>query len=165
MYTREELLNAIDRYIDEFGEQPSSADMSAAEGYPSEHTFKNRFGSWNEAVEAAGLDPVLPGEPKLPVSVDGVSINEYDRGPVQEAIVATEITFNDGANLIRLSFPQRMPVAGVSFIAETAMGAVDSTGTFEWLVALTASDRAIDRYLPLSDLPDVVDEPIIEIFE
>jgi len=164
-YTREELLDAIERYIDEFGDRPSAANMDAAEDYPSVSAYINQFGSWNEAVEAAGLVPHSFGEAKLPPPMDGMPIDEYDRGPVGEAIVATEITCSDGGNHIRLTFPQRIPVAGVSVIAKAAIGAVDSTGAFQWLVAVTESEQAIDRYLPLSDLLDVIDEPIFEVFE
>jgi hypothetical protein len=164
----EELVEELREFANYYGEgrtaSPTKREMDDAGPYSS-WLYVDRFGSWNEAVEAAGLDPHSPGEPKLPPSIDGIPIDEYDRGPVGEAIVATEITCSDGGNHIRLTFPQRMPVAGVSVIAKAAIGAVDSTGTFQWLVAVTEPEQAIDRYLPLSDLLDVIDEPIFEVFE
>jgi len=225
-YTREELLDAIERYVKEFGKQPSSDDMSAAEGYPSAYTYWNRFGSWNaalreaglepsfksehaedellnairslakdlgrtpsstdmndaegaphtstyqerfgswsQAVEAAGLDAHTAGYSESLALMEVSSLDEYDRGPTGEAIVATEFAFSDRDGRIHVSLPQRLPIGGVEYIADEAVGAVDSTGGFEWLVIVTASEQAEDHYLRLSDLPDGLDEPVGEVFE
>ena len=164
-HTEDELLNAIRSLAKDLGRTPSSNDMNDAEGTPHTSTYQGRFGSWSQAVEAAGLNPYSPGEPKLPSSMDGTPIDTYERGSVGEAIVATEISFKHEGDHIRLTFPKRMTVTGVYFIAESAIGAVDSTGTFDWLVAITASEQAIDRHVRLSDLLDVLDQSVGEVFK
>ncbi|OZB98018.1 hypothetical protein CJP46_02305 [Paenibacillus sp. XY044] len=54
-YTKEYLLTEIDRFINEFGRQPYAKDMDDAKGYPSSYHFNKEFGSWNNAIKAAGL--------------------------------------------------------------------------------------------------------------
>lgn len=50
------MLREIDRLVEELGEVPSAAQMSAHGDY-SQTTYQRRFGSWNEAIEAAGYEP------------------------------------------------------------------------------------------------------------
>lgn len=51
------LINEIKRFYDEYGVVPKYKDMKVYNGYPSIKEFTNEFGSWNNAVEAAGFKP------------------------------------------------------------------------------------------------------------
>jgi len=54
--TEDELLDELRRVADKLGESPSVAQMATiGQIYPS--VYIKRFGSWNNAVETAGLDP------------------------------------------------------------------------------------------------------------
>lgn len=55
IYTKDFLISEIHRYISEYGKQPYSREIEEAEGYPSSYHFEKLFGSWNHAIEAAGL--------------------------------------------------------------------------------------------------------------
>ncbi len=46
----------LDSLTDELGRPPTNQEMDEAEGYPASATYSNRFGSWNEAKEEAGVD-------------------------------------------------------------------------------------------------------------
>ena len=52
----EKLLSELQRLADDIGQTPSYDDMKEHGRYTAE-TYKNRFGSWSEAVAAAGLEP------------------------------------------------------------------------------------------------------------
>jgi len=52
----EELLDDLQRLHEELGKVPSILDVEA-EGNHGPTTYQNRFGSWSEALEAAGFDP------------------------------------------------------------------------------------------------------------
>ena len=58
-YTDEELLEALKRCSIKLGKTPSEQDVGNKNGYPSDDTFRCRFGSWNRAIELAGLAPNL----------------------------------------------------------------------------------------------------------
>ncbi len=54
-YSREELITYLQKAVKELGRTPSGDEMNKLNGYPSVTAFTNQFGSWNEAIEAAGL--------------------------------------------------------------------------------------------------------------
>ncbi|MDR5673114.1 hypothetical protein RH858_08120 [Halalkaliarchaeum sp. AArc-GB] len=54
--SREELLNELRRLADERGSAPRTTDM-VQDGAFNPGTYRRRFGSWDGALEAAGLDP------------------------------------------------------------------------------------------------------------
>ncbi|WP_259532800.1 hypothetical protein [Halalkaliarchaeum sp. AArc-CO] len=54
--SRTELLAELQRLADETGSPPSTTDLRQ-EGAFNPGTYRRRFGSWNAALEAAGLDP------------------------------------------------------------------------------------------------------------
>ena len=57
-YTDDELLDALRAFAaDEYDRPPTAIEANAREGFPSSQTFVEHFGSWNEAVAAAGLRP------------------------------------------------------------------------------------------------------------
>ena len=56
---REYLISEIQRFHDENGRIPLNRDMLICNGYPSLYLFTKEFGSWNNAVEAAGFKPRL----------------------------------------------------------------------------------------------------------
>ena len=52
---REDLLAELERLADEIGESPTMADMRDRGRY-SDRAYKREFGTWNDALRAAGLD-------------------------------------------------------------------------------------------------------------
>jgi len=60
-YTKSEVIDAIQRLADELGESPTNDEM-AARGDCSPETARRLFGSWNDALRAAGLPPRLRSE-------------------------------------------------------------------------------------------------------
>lgn len=62
--TEEELLDELHRLGDELGHTPTHREMRE-QGNQSPSAYMKRFGSWNEAVEAAGFTPnPMGGHPK-----------------------------------------------------------------------------------------------------
>ena len=52
----EELLEELRRVAEDLGRPPSIPEMNERGGY-SGYTYQDRFGSWKDAIETAGLDP------------------------------------------------------------------------------------------------------------
>jgi hypothetical protein len=56
VWTRERILQAIDAHARHLGRPPKSREWGRGTAeHPSVVTVRNRFGSWNEALRAAGL--------------------------------------------------------------------------------------------------------------
>lgn len=55
-YSEAELLDLLRDLATELGETPSVQQLNAAEDYPSRAVYRNRFGSWSAALEAANLE-------------------------------------------------------------------------------------------------------------
>ena len=53
------LINEINRFIKQFGKRPYSRDMDSTPGFPSKKHFSNIFGSWNNAIKAAGIKEIV----------------------------------------------------------------------------------------------------------
>jgi hypothetical protein len=58
--SREALINELQRLAEELGRPPSATDMKTAGQYSTD-AYRNHFGSWNNAVKAAGFDPTPEG--------------------------------------------------------------------------------------------------------
>lgn len=56
-HTDEELLRYLREFSDKYNRPPTSHEISADESAPSPSPYYTRFGSWNAALEAAGLTP------------------------------------------------------------------------------------------------------------
>lgn len=58
-YSDAELLDALERLAERLGHTPRERDVTAHPDVPSHKTYVNRFGSWRNALETAGisLDP------------------------------------------------------------------------------------------------------------
>jgi len=54
LYSDDELLNRLQKFAEELGRPPSQSEMDDSGPHASK-TYGNRFGSWNDALEAAGL--------------------------------------------------------------------------------------------------------------
>lgn len=57
MYSDDELLDHLRQRASEVSGNLTEAAMDAAPDYPSVSTYRDRFGSWTQAKNAAGLDP------------------------------------------------------------------------------------------------------------
>ena len=55
-YSDAELLTTLRELADDLGEQPTAADLRGRDDAPSARTYQDRFGSWTDALEAAGFD-------------------------------------------------------------------------------------------------------------
>lgn len=55
-HTREELLAALRDFAADLGRTPTAKQIHNSPEYPGIHEYQNEFGSWNEALEAAGYD-------------------------------------------------------------------------------------------------------------
>lgn len=64
--TEEELLTELNRLADELGDRPTATDMNDHGAYWVS-TYRRAFGSWNKALEAAGIDS-SPSQDRQPVS-------------------------------------------------------------------------------------------------
>lgn len=54
-YSDQELIDAIKRFHEEHGRQPYYKDLGNKNGFPSPIIYQIRFGSWSNALEAAGF--------------------------------------------------------------------------------------------------------------
>lgn len=59
-YEDEELLNSLRQLAAELGHAPSVSEMQARADLPAPSTLRQRFGTWNGALGAAGLKPRHP---------------------------------------------------------------------------------------------------------
>lgn len=60
------VVEAIQLWADEHGTPPSESYWySPPSGFPSTSVVRDRFGTWNAAITAAGFKPTPPGGPKL----------------------------------------------------------------------------------------------------
>jgi hypothetical protein len=57
LYEHDELLSVLREVAAELGHPPTQAVLWEREGLPRPTTYKYRFGSWNQAPEAAGFTP------------------------------------------------------------------------------------------------------------
>ncbi len=54
-YSREELITYLQKAAKELGHTPTGNEINKLKGYPSSTVFADQFGSWNKALEIAGL--------------------------------------------------------------------------------------------------------------
>lgn len=58
MWTPESVIEALQRWADAHGEPPKAEDWTKKiDGYPTQSTVINKFGSWSKAILAAGFEP------------------------------------------------------------------------------------------------------------
>ena len=55
-YSKEELINCLLKLNKELGKVPIIKDLAVRKDYPEATVYKDKFGSWNKALEAAGLE-------------------------------------------------------------------------------------------------------------
>jgi hypothetical protein len=58
-YTDTELLDALHEFADEHGHPPTVSEANDTDEFPGADTFVRRFGTWNNALDAAGFEPRL----------------------------------------------------------------------------------------------------------
>ncbi|MFQ6009652.1 MAG: homing endonuclease associated repeat-containing protein [Candidatus Aenigmatarchaeota archaeon] len=56
-YTDKELLSLLKNKAEELGRTPTVREVNTDKSMPGASTYSDRFGSWNKAVKAAGLEP------------------------------------------------------------------------------------------------------------
>lgn len=55
-YTKEFLISELQRFVSENGKNPRFSNMQSKFGYPSNNSYARQFGTWNNALIAAGLE-------------------------------------------------------------------------------------------------------------
>lgn len=63
-YTDEELLDALRELAEQLGRTPKNDDVDALPDFPGRKAFSNHFGTWNNALRAAGLPLNLEHRPR-----------------------------------------------------------------------------------------------------
>jgi len=63
-YTEIELLGLLRKRYSLASKIPTQRDFNKLKGYPDSKTYYERFGSWNNALKAAGFKPNKPGPKK-----------------------------------------------------------------------------------------------------
>ena len=58
-YTDTELLDLLREFADEHGHPPTAPEVNDKDGFPGADTFVGHFGTWNNAIDAAGFEPRL----------------------------------------------------------------------------------------------------------
>ncbi|QSG10416.1 homing endonuclease associated repeat-containing protein [Halapricum desulfuricans] len=90
--SRDALLSEIKRITDDLGHTPTKREMSTYGNF-SPVTYRHRFGSWNEAIEAAGFESQSPKE-RIP---EEELINELQRvGDANDSIPSSTDMDRDG---------------------------------------------------------------------
>lgn len=62
MYTKDDCIEALQKARTELGETPGIRQYRELDISPSHYTIKRKFGSWNKAKEAAGLEKLEYGD-------------------------------------------------------------------------------------------------------
>ena len=94
LYSDDELLNRLQKFAEELGRPPSQNEMDDTGPHASK-TYGNRFGSWNNALEAAGLqngtnDPDgRPPTPEKDLLTDLKSVADIVEGAPSEREYST----------------------------------------------------------------------------
>lgn len=63
-FTDNELIDILVNYEKKHGKSPSATIFYQSDFYPSADTYKKRFGSWNKALEKAGLKTITKHMPR-----------------------------------------------------------------------------------------------------
>ena len=63
-YTNTELLELLRKRYSQTNKIPTQRDFNKLKNYPDSKTYYERFGSWNKALETAGLKPNKAGSKK-----------------------------------------------------------------------------------------------------
>ncbi|WP_435078840.1 homing endonuclease associated repeat-containing protein [Halococcus sp. AFM35] len=58
-YTDTELLGVLHEFADKHGNPPTAPEINNADDLPTVDTFIRHFGTWNDALDAAGFEPRL----------------------------------------------------------------------------------------------------------
>jgi len=101
-WEKAEIIDAIQRWRREYGEPPTSTEWARhIEGYPTTSTVKARFGSWANAIEAAGFPrPTRGGVPLKPAAAPAKRVRVRGTGLTyatpEEAYMAADEIENDG---------------------------------------------------------------------
>lgn len=93
-YTDEELLEYLRKFYRENNRPPTTRDFTNNPNYPHYDTYKDRFGSWEEALRLVGLDTDS-------MVVNGIVQTENQKGRLAEIFVREH--FDDIENVVDLS--------------------------------------------------------------
>lgn len=87
--SKKQLLDLLQSYYTEHNKTPSTREFNSNKEYPNAVTYKRHFGSWNNALELAGL-PVKQRKPEVAYNKDYMLsciksyIHKYKKIPIQQ---------------------------------------------------------------------------------
>jgi len=88
-YSEQELKAILRELAADLGESPAVADIQSRDDLPSRSTFRARFGSWNDALQAAGLErnqEYSYSRGALLAAIEDVA-EQLDRRPTREEVL------------------------------------------------------------------------------
>jgi hypothetical protein len=88
-YTDDDLLTMLQAVAAELGHPPSASEMNAHDDTASATTYQARFGSWNDALRAAGLETAGYSDDDLCQLLEELAA-QLDRRPTADDIAARE---------------------------------------------------------------------------
>ena len=158
--TDDDLLDVLRTLSKEFGRPPPHAELDEREALPSSTTYERRFGSWNAALEAAGLDTRSRDRSRRYTDAELIDqlqtfVDERDRLPPWRAL--QEDTDMPSANIYKKRFGSwnaALEVAGYDPSEQTARY-TDA----ELLETLAELAEEFDRTPKIADLNDIESLP------
>jgi hypothetical protein len=133
--SRKALIAELERLGDELDKPPTSDEMVEYGAYSS-RTYKDRFGSWNEALKAAGFRhrPVGQTRAVQRAAQHGVS---RDQVTTTDHIYANELCLDGDGELIELTTSSHLTIDNRTYRVRRLAPAVGDRGRWGWLVTLT----------------------------
>lgn len=95
-YSREDMIRELKLAAEELGRTPSVDDFKSRR--PTYSTYMSRFGTWSNAIRAAGLDPRPFGE-----KIEGIVPMTVHRRDLLEAMAHRPITAREAATITNRS--------------------------------------------------------------
>jgi hypothetical protein len=136
---RNALIAELTRLGDELDKPPTSDEMVEHGAYSS-HTYKDRFGSWNEALNAAGLRQRPVGRDRAIELVEQYDVLR-DSVTTTDHIRADELGVEADGDSVELATGSGLTIDGWTYRVRRLEPAVGDRGRWGWLVELTADGR------------------------
>ena len=146
---RNDLIAELTRLGDELDKPPTSDEMVEHGAYSS-HTYKDRFGSWNEALKAAGFRQRPVGQTRAVqrAAQHGVS---RDRVTTTDHIYADELCLEVDGDPRELTTASHLTIDNRTYRVQRLAPAVGDRGRWGWLVTLTGGGER-QHHLWLDDV-------------
>ena len=134
-YSRAELIEYLRSVNADCEYRVTSEDIKAADG-PSDQTFTDRFGSWNEALEAADIDPDAPTRPTTyRDSLEGSQGNwlQSNHDVARELVDIDPPIRRHELDIDRAAFSKLYTIGLIQHASERPISDPDVDGSYSWL--------------------------------